>query len=115
MLGNSSGAKTAETERTEKNTNAGVSKLLEEVRNGFQMGVSQFARLLAFIWSKAFAKIGEDWVFLALLGMLMAVVSFVVDSGIYMCNYGDSFKIFPYKFLTDVYFCDNQSSLLDVS
>ena len=27
---------------------------------------------MAYVWNKTFAKLGEDWVFLAVLGILMA-------------------------------------------
>ena len=41
---------------------------------------------LTYIWRHTFAKIGEDWVLLALLGIIMAVVSFIMDEGILYCN-----------------------------
>lgn len=31
---------------------------------------------------------GEDWVYLALLGLIMAILSFVMDKGIAMCTNG---------------------------
>ena len=31
------------------------------------------------IWKYTFAKIGEDWLFLALMGIIMAILSFVMD------------------------------------
>lgn len=43
-----------------------------------------------FILNQTFAKVGEDWVFLVLLGVIMALISFAVDFGIYMCVYGTS-------------------------
>ncbi len=33
----------------------------------------------SIFWKHTFAKIGEDWVFLALLGIIMALLSFVMD------------------------------------
>ena len=42
--------------------------------------------MLTYLWQHTFAKIGEDWVFLALLGVMMAVISFVMDEGIDKCN-----------------------------
>eukprot|EP00092_Neocalanus_flemingeri_P009389 GFUD01010103.1.p1 GENE.GFUD01010103.1~~GFUD01010103.1.p1 ORF type:complete len:1007 (-),score=275.67 GFUD01010103.1:1080-4100(-) len=44
------------------------------------------ARVVTFIWKHTFARIGEDWVFLALLGMIMALVSFAMDYSISICN-----------------------------
>ena len=41
---------------------------------------------MTYLWQHTFAKIGEDWVFLALLGVMMAVISFVMDEGIDKCN-----------------------------
>lgn len=38
------------------------------------------------IWRLTFARIGEDWVFLALLGVSMALVSFAMDFAIAMCE-----------------------------
>lgn len=46
-----------------------------------------------YIWRNTFARLGEDWVFLALLGIIMAVLSFIMDRGISMCNNG-TFKIY---------------------
>jgi len=44
------------------------------------------ARIITFIWRHTFAKIGEDWVFLAALGIIMALVSFVMDYTIAQCS-----------------------------
>ena len=44
------------------------------------------ARVVTFIWKHTFARIGEDWVFLGLLGIIMALVSFIMDYTISMCN-----------------------------
>lgn len=49
---------------------------------------SKLTAALAFIWKHTFAKLGEDWVFLALLGLIMASLSFIMDHGISMCNKG---------------------------
>ena len=46
----------------------------------------RIARVVTFIWKHTFARIGEDWVFLALLGMIMALVSFAMDYSISICN-----------------------------
>jgi len=42
----------------------------------------------SFVWSRTFARLGEDWVFLGILGILMAAISFLMDRGISMCNTG---------------------------
>lgn len=44
--------------------------------------------LLAFAWKHTGARLGEDWVFLALLGIIMALISYAMDRGISMCNNG---------------------------
>ena len=44
------------------------------------------SHVVAYVWNKTFAKLGEDWVFLAVLGILMAIVSFAMDLGISVCN-----------------------------
>jgi len=46
---------------------------------------------ISFLWQNSFAKLGEDWVFLAILGVLMATISFVMDIAIGICNDGKNF------------------------
>ncbi|KAF0307161.1 Chloride channel protein 2 [Amphibalanus amphitrite] len=46
-------------------------------------------KVLGYFWKHTFARIGEDWVFLAILGVLMACISFVMDYGIAICNKGE--------------------------
>ena len=46
-------------------------------------------KVLGFMWRNTFARLGEDWVFLCVLGVLMALISFVMDYGIAMCNRGE--------------------------
>ncbi|XP_065217998.1 chloride channel protein 2 isoform X2 [Planococcus citri] len=53
--------------------------------------------VIGFIWRHSFAKLGEDWVFLALLGVVMAVLSFIVDYGITFTNEG---RLWLYKDLS---------------
>lgn len=53
---------------------------------------SKLASAIGFVWKHTFAKLGEDWVFLALLGLIMAFLSFVMDHGITMCNKGKSVR-----------------------
>lgn len=48
----------------------------------------KISTFIAYLWKHTFARLGEDWVFLALLGVIMAVVSFIMDRGIAMCNDG---------------------------
>jgi len=60
--------------------------LTKELRTYRGKWTSRFLRILAFVWRNTFAKIGEDWVFLALLGIIMALLSFMIDYGIKMCT-----------------------------
>lgn len=43
---------------------------------------------LEVVWRHSFAKLSEDWVFLTMLGIVMAVLSFVMDFGIDFTNEG---------------------------
>ncbi|CAG9861446.1 unnamed protein product [Phyllotreta striolata] len=61
---------------------------------GYQGKISKF---IALLWRHTFARLGEDWVFLALLGVIMAFLSFLVDRGIGICN---SARTYLYKDLT---------------
>lgn len=49
---------------------------------------SRFIRPVSYIWRHTFAKVGEDWVFLALLGMITAIIGFTMDYGILVCTNG---------------------------
>ncbi|XP_011701867.1 PREDICTED: chloride channel protein 2 isoform X2 [Wasmannia auropunctata] len=53
--------------------------------------------LLAFAWKHTGARLGEDWIFLALLGIIMAFISYAMDRGISMCN---NARIWLYQDLT---------------
>ena len=53
---------------------------------------------MVIIWKHSFAKIGEDWVFLAILGIIMAIVSFIMDYGISICN---TSRIWLYHHVSD--------------
>ncbi|CAG7785203.1 unnamed protein product [Allacma fusca] len=44
------------------------------------------ANFFGFIWSKTLARLGEDWVYLGTLGIVMAIISFIMDWGIGICN-----------------------------
>jgi chloride channel 2 len=43
-------------------------------------------KIITYVWKHTFAKLGEDWVFLAVLGIVMAVISFIMDYGIDQCG-----------------------------
>lgn len=47
---------------------------------------NKFFKASSWLWRNTFARLGEDWVFLALLGIIMALLSYVMDKGISMCT-----------------------------
>jgi len=55
--------------------------------------------LLAFAWKHTGARLGEDWIFLALLGIIMALISYAMDRGISMCNNGQSSLLLKITFI----------------
>ncbi|KAK2709820.1 chloride channel protein 2-like isoform X1 [Artemia franciscana] len=55
---------------------------------------------IAWFWDHSFAKIGEDWVFLALLGVLMACLSFSIDYGANLCNKA---RIWFYEYMENMF------------
>ncbi|CAH1134809.1 unnamed protein product [Ceutorhynchus assimilis] len=57
----------------------------------------KLAKSISYLWRHTFARLGEDWVFLALLGIIMAVLSFLMDTGINICN---TARIWLYNDLT---------------
>merc|ERR1719341_290415 len=61
-------------------------KRKQELRGGHGDAYQRVARIVTFVWKHTFARIGEDWVFLGLLGVIMALVSFLMDYTISMCN-----------------------------
>ena len=48
--------------------------------------VRKISSIGGFLWRNTFARLGEDWVFLAILGVIMALVSFAMDYTIAVCN-----------------------------
>lgn len=42
---------------------------------------------LSQLWSLTFGRIGEDWMFLALLGIIMALLSYLMDRVIFYCSF----------------------------
>ncbi|KPU80158.1 uncharacterized protein Dana_GF16614, isoform G [Drosophila ananassae] len=54
-------------------------------------------RVSSWVWKHTIARLGEDWVFLALLGIIMAMLSFIMDKGISICT---NARIWLYRDLT---------------
>ncbi|XP_028044163.1 chloride channel protein 2 [Bombyx mandarina] len=46
----------------------------------------KFFKVLGYIWRHTFARLGEDWIFLAVLGIITAILNFAMDRGIAICN-----------------------------
>ncbi|GBP04871.1 Chloride channel protein 2 [Eumeta japonica] len=57
-----------------------------ELEAGKRRPRGKFFKVLGYIWRNTFARLGEDWVFLALLGFIMAILNFAMDRGIAICN-----------------------------
>ncbi|XP_034488311.1 chloride channel protein 2-like isoform X4 [Drosophila innubila] len=58
---------------------------------------TRIKRISSWIWRHTLARLGEDWVFLALLGIIMALLSFIMDKGISICT---NARIWLYRDLT---------------
>nr|CAH0108617.1 unnamed protein product [Daphnia galeata] len=84
-LGDYAKEQAAQLRRLEKKEITGAKIQRKELQTHYGKWFARVLRLLKFIWSRTFAKIGEDWAFLALLGIIMALLSFTMDLGIYMC------------------------------
>ncbi|XP_046643135.1 chloride channel protein 2-like isoform X2 [Daphnia pulicaria] len=57
----------------------------KELQSHYGKWLAWLLSFLKFTRRKTFVLIGGDWVFLALLGILMAILSFTMDLGIYAC------------------------------
>uniref|UniRef100_A0A034VCU2 Chloride channel protein 2 n=1 Tax=Bactrocera dorsalis TaxID=27457 RepID=A0A034VCU2_BACDO len=89
---NSNYSRNAASKKTNKGTSAG--KYLQELLGKRS---SRMLKVSSWIWKRTFARLGEDWVFLALLGVIMAFVSYVVDKGINVCT---NARVWLYRDLT---------------
>ncbi|KAL7728341.1 hypothetical protein ACLKA6_007437 [Drosophila palustris] len=58
---------------------------------------TRIKKISSWIWRHTLARLGEDWVFLALLGIIMAMLSFIMDKGISICT---NARIWLYRDLT---------------
>nr|XP_019551148.2 chloride channel protein 2 isoform X6 [Aedes albopictus] len=72
----------------------------DKARNKELLGVrdNKFFKASSWLWRNTFARLGEDWVFLALLGIIMALLSYVMDKGISMCT---NSRVWLYRDLTN--------------
>ena len=60
----------------------------KELRKYRGKWTTRIVKVISWSWKNSFARLGEDWVFLAVLGVVMALVSFIMDYGIAICNKG---------------------------
>jgi hypothetical protein len=79
----------------------------KELQNYRGKCASKVTAAFSFVWRHTFARLGEDWVFLALLGIIMAFISFFMDRGISMCNQGTVCLL-----CCDILHAHNQGSIL---
>ncbi|XP_065076182.1 chloride channel protein 2 isoform X3 [Ochlerotatus camptorhynchus] len=72
----------------------------DKARNKELLGVrdSKLFKASSWFWRNTFARLGEDWVFLAMLGIIMALLSYVMDKGISMCT---NSRVWLYRDLTN--------------
>lgn len=45
--------------------------------------------MLGFLWRNTVCRIGEDWVFLTILAIIMGFTGFTIDRGINLANQGN--------------------------
>ncbi|XP_035225606.1 chloride channel protein 2-like [Stegodyphus dumicola] len=69
-------------ERLRKNEEAIRKKQLKTYRSAWER---RFAGYFTAFWQYTFAKLGEDWVFLAVLGILTSLISFSMDYAVAIC------------------------------
>ncbi|CAG9772798.1 unnamed protein product [Ceutorhynchus assimilis] len=51
----------------------------------FDIYQGKFYRICTKLWRNTFGHFGEDWLFLAILGILVAIISYSIDQGAAMC------------------------------
>lgn len=87
-----------EARKLEKKRRKAEEEALEDVKKYKSKWSRRVAWAVGLVWRQTFARLGEDWVFLALLGLIMAFLSFLMDHGISFCNKGkrntSSYQIF---------------------
>lgn len=68
--------------------NVPASVIHDNVNEEFTKYGGKISSTLEVVWRHSYAKLSEDWVFLTLLGLVMAVLSFFMDYGIDFTNEG---------------------------
>ena len=89
-LGNYAKEQAAQLRQLEKKNVDEAKVRKKELQSHYGNWLTWFLCLVKFTRQRTFVIIGEDWAFLALLGIIMALLSFTMDLGIYMCFTGDA-------------------------
>ena len=79
----------AEIRRLEKKRELEDKERSKELHTYRGKWTSRCVWLVSSLWRHTVAKIGEDWVFLALLGIIMAVISYALDYGVFILGSGE--------------------------
>ncbi|CAG2159631.1 unnamed protein product [Oppiella nova] len=66
-------------------------------KNAWKRNITAY---FSIFWRHTFARIGEDWVFLALLGIIMALLSFIMD-----CKAFINLMIVYHKYIDCIHIC----------
>ena len=61
-------------------------KIFHDFYNWWGFFYRTTSKVITYVWKHTFAKLGEDWVFLAVLGIVMAIISYIMDYGIAQCG-----------------------------
>ncbi|CAG0923819.1 unnamed protein product [Notodromas monacha] len=72
--------------RLEKQRKREEKQRTKELRKYRGKWATRLLAVVSFVWRNTFARLGEDWVFLAVLGLIMAVISFCVEYLVGLCN-----------------------------
>ena len=104
-LGEYAREQAAELRELQKNNKREEKIRNKELRSYRGKWTSRFFRVVSYTWRHTFAKIGEDWIFLALLGSIMALLSYIMDYGVSLCNTGEDtiFLFMQVFFLIDLF------------
>jgi chloride channel 2 len=93
-LGEYAREQAAELRELQKNNKREEKIRNKELRSYRGKWTSRLFRVVSYTWRHTFAKIGEDWIFLALLGSIMALLSYIMDYGVSLCNTGEDNLLF---------------------
>lgn len=65
--------------------------------------------MLGFLWRNTVCRVGEDWVFLTILAIVMGITGFAIDTGINLANQGNQrLSLFKHTIQTIIFSFINQ-------